>query len=56
MGYSPWDRKESDTTARLTLTLARAPQNSDFQLKRAVKGSDSHTAVQELGQKDSGKF
>ena len=47
MGYSPWDRKESDTIVRLTLTLARAPQNSDFQLKRAVKGSDGHTALLE---------
>ena len=43
VGYSPWDRKESDTTERLTLTL-RLPTAGLSRL--AVPGTVSELQIQ----------
>ena len=37
MGYSPWGRKESDTTGRLTLSLPVYLEETSFSIQRAYR-------------------
>ena len=42
MGYSPWDRKESDTTVQLTLSPVTGRAESKYRCLRLIWGLLGH--------------
>ena len=47
VGYSPWDRKESDTTEQLTLSLTfTATKKRDYFHENTLPGSSLHGILQ----------